>query len=63
MTTQELAIELNCSPDYEYIITATSRITGKIMATATNYNCDVAVLRVDIQLIEAGYELYTPEFY
>ena len=57
------AIELNCSTDNEYLITATDRATGKVLAAAMSYDCDAAVLRIDLQLIELGYSIYQPERY
>lgn len=62
MSPQNLpAIELNCSTDNEFLITATDRASGKILAAAMSYDCNQAVTRIDLQLIELGYNLYTPE--
>ena len=57
------AISLNCCTDGEYIITAHDRATGKILAAATSYECDTVVIRIDMQLIELGYEIYEQESY
>ena len=62
MSPQNLpAIELNCSSDNEFLITATDRASGEILAAAMSYDCDQAVLRIDLQLIELGYNVYQSE--
>ena len=62
MSPQNLpAIELNCSTDNEFLITATDRTTGKILAAAMSYDCVEATMRIDLQLIEIGYNIYEPE--
>lgn len=62
MSPQNLpAIELNCSTDNEFLITATDRATGRILAAAMSYDCNQAVLRIDLQLVELGYQIYTED--
>ena len=62
MSPQNLpAIELNCSTDNEFLITATDRASGTILAAAMSYDCNQAVMRIDLQLIELGYQIYQPE--
>lgn len=57
------AITLDYSADNEYTLTATDRLSGKILAAAMSYDCEVATLRIDLQLIEQGYDIYQPEQY
>ena len=57
------AISLDVFNDGEYIVTAIDRQTRAILAASSSYDCDVAVLRVDLQLIELGFSLYEPEVY
>lgn len=55
------AITLDYSADNEYTLTATDRVTGKILAAAMSYDCEAATLRIDMQLIELGYQIYTDD--
>lgn len=48
-------------PDYEYLITAIDRASGKILAVASNYDCDKATLSVNLQLIELGFSIYNTD--
>ncbi len=57
------AITLDYSADNEYLLTATERSTGQILAAAMSYDCAEATLRIDMQLIELGIEIYAPEVY
>lgn len=62
MSTKSLpAISLNCYADGEYVMTAQCRTTGEIMAASSSYDCEVATLRIDMQLIELGFDVYEPE--
>lgn len=61
MTTALPAITLDYSADDEYLLTATDRNTGEIIAAAMSYDCEVATVRIDLQLIEMGYDVYQPE--
>lgn len=54
-------ITLDYSIDYEYMFTATDRVTGEILAAAISYDCGVANTRIDLQLIELGYDVYATE--
>jgi len=57
------AIELSVMTDNEYVIIAIDRITRKILAAACNYDCNVATLSIDLQLVELGYDIYAAEDY
>jgi hypothetical protein len=61
MTTQLPAITLDQSIDDEYVITATCRETGAIVAAAMGYWIEDVTLRIDMQLIELNYEIYATE--
>lgn len=56
------AISRNCYNDGEYVITAQDRATGAIIAAASSYDCGTAMLRIDLQLIELGFNLYELDF-
>lgn len=55
------AITLDYSADYEYTLIATDRVTGEILAAAMSYDCEVVTLRIDMQLIELGIQIYTDD--
>lgn len=55
------AITLDQSIDDEFVITATCRSTGAIIAAAMGYWIDDVTLRVDMQLIQMGYQIYADE--
>jgi hypothetical protein len=57
------AISLNVYADGEYVITAQDRTSGAILAAASSYDCETATLRIDLQLIELGIDLYRSETY
>jgi hypothetical protein len=61
MTNQLPAITLDQSIDDEFTITATCRSTGAIVAAAMGYWIEDVTLRIDLQLIGMGYEIYAPE--
>jgi hypothetical protein len=64
MSPQSLpAITFDQSIDDEYIITATHRVTGDIIAVAMGYWVEDVTIRIDMQLIELGYQIYTEESY
>lgn len=52
------AITLDYAPDGEFTLTAIERSTGKILAAAMSCDSAVATLRIDLQLIELGYDIY-----
>jgi hypothetical protein len=59
MSPQSLpAITFDQSIDDEYVITATHRVTGAILAVAMGYWVDDVTTRIDLQLLELGYSLY-----
>jgi hypothetical protein len=60
-TTTLPAITLDYSADGEYTLTAVDRNTKKIVAAAMSYECEVATLRIDLQLVELGFDVYAPE--
>jgi hypothetical protein len=60
-TTTLPAITLDYSADGEYTLTAVDRNTNKIVAAAMSYECEVATLRIDLQLIELGIQIYEEE--
>lgn len=57
------AISLNVMTDGEYIIVAVDRQTKAILAASSSYDCTEATLRIDLQLIDLGFEIYAPESY
>lgn len=57
------AIELSVMTDNEFVIVAIDRLTRKILAAACNYDCHIATLSIDLQLLELGYNIYTTEDY
>lgn len=61
MSTTLPAITLDYSADDEYLLTAVDRNTGEIIAAAMSYDCELATVRIDLQLIELGYSIYEPE--
>lgn len=61
MTNQLPSITLDQSIDGEYLISATCRSTGAIVAAAMGYWIEDVTLRIDMQLIELNYEIYTTE--
>jgi hypothetical protein len=64
MSHQLPAITLDQSVDGEYVITASHRVTGVILAVAIGYNCEDVSTKVDMQLIEMGIQIYaSSEFY
>lgn len=64
MSHQIPAITFDCSVDGEYIIIASNRLTGAIVAAASGYNCNEVSNKVDMQLLDAGIQIYiSSEFY
>jgi hypothetical protein len=62
MSPQSLpAITFDQSIDDEYVITATHRVTGAILAVAMGYWVDDVTTRIDLQLLELGYQIYAAE--
>jgi hypothetical protein len=52
------AVSIDCSIDCEYTFTAIDRANGQILAAAMSYDYESAQTKIDLQLIELGYDVY-----